>query len=139
MTGHSLGAVLAIMLALHLNGATWKLGKVVTFGQPRFLSEKGVQAVSGLPLLRVTDSRDLVHCAFPLLFHAGAELLLLPEPYYHLNERAPQQRELKRGMLEDKALAGALSAHAIESFVKRLQARLMNSKHVSEIELNMYL
>lgn len=127
------------MVALHLHNAQWRLGKVVTFGQPRFLSEKGVQAVSALPLLRVTDSRDVVHCAFPLLFHAGAELMLLTEPYYHLNERAPQQRDLKQAMLEEKALAAALAAHTAEAFVRRLQARLQSSKPVTDIEVNMYM
>ena len=127
------------MLGLHLHTANWKLGKLVTFGQPRFLSEKGVQAVAALPLLRVTDSRDVVHCAFPLLFHCGTELLLLSDPYYHLNERAPQQRDLKQSMLEEKALSAALAAHTPESFVKRLQARLQSSKPVTDIEVNMYM
>lgn len=137
ITGHSLGAVLALMVALHLQAAQWRLARVITFGQPRFLSEKGVQVASNLPLLRVTDSRDLVHCAFPLLFHAGRELLLLSDPYYHLSERSVQ-RDLKQSSLEDKQLSAALAAHTIESFVKRLQARLQHSKAVAEIEVNMY-
>lgn len=135
LTGHSLGGVAALRFGIMLKEAGFKISRIVTFGQPKFLVDKAVIAVAAsLPLLRVIDGRDVVHYAYPLAQHVGAELTLLAENAYHYAER-PRDRELRSAQLEPNALSAALAAHTLDSFAKKLSTKLgANVRSVSEAD-----
>ncbi len=135
LVGHSLGGVAALRLALMLSQAGRRVNRVLTFGQPRFLTDKTVAATaSALPVLRVIDSRDVVHFAYPLAQHVGAELTLLPDTAVCYSER-PRDREIRTTQLEAAALSSALACHTLDSFARRLAPKLSGTlRLVSETE-----
>lgn len=124
LTGHSLGGVAALRFAVLLKQEGYHVGKVVTFGQPKFLIDKQVVSVAAsLTTLRVIDGRDVVHYAYPLAQHVGPEVTLLADTSYHYSDRA-RDRELRSAQLEPAALSAALAAHSLESFAKKLSTKL---------------
>jgi hypothetical protein len=60
LTGHSLGGAVAGLLAIYLHEDGYKIGAVVTFGQPKFTNEAGVAEYGHLPVVRVVDQNDVV-------------------------------------------------------------------------------
>ncbi|MCO4780922.1 MAG: lipase family protein [Candidatus Cloacimonetes bacterium] len=66
LTGHSLGAAVAALVGMKLQKASYKVQEVVTFGQPRFTDIKGAKYISGLPVVRVGEMRDLITFLPPL-------------------------------------------------------------------------
>lgn len=89
LTGHSLGSAVAAILATYLFDDQYKLGRVYTFGQPKFTNQAGATAYKALPLLRIVHQNDGV-AAFPdNIENAGKQyaqmgpmLNLLSGPYY---------------------------------------------------------
>ncbi|OIP99844.1 MAG: hypothetical protein AUK35_05735 [Zetaproteobacteria bacterium CG2_30_46_52] len=95
-TGHSLGGAVAVVLAMFLDKDQYRLGPVVTFGQPKVTNVSGAQAFSHLDISRVVTSLDLVPLVPPLdvmdinnidiYWHLGKEIVLLHDNDYALLE-----------------------------------------------------
>jgi hypothetical protein len=95
VTGHSLGGAVATLLAFYLIEDGYDVGRVVTFGQPRFTTAIGVRsgdlrALSRV-LVRVVDENDVVPMLppgsertgnFGPFEHIGREIILLDGLYY---------------------------------------------------------
>jgi len=95
VTGHSLGGAVATLLAFYLIEDGYDVGRVVTFGQPRFTTAIGVRsgdlhALSRV-LVRVVDENDVVPMLppgsektgnFGPFEHVGREIILLDGLYY---------------------------------------------------------
>jgi len=112
--GHSLGAALAVLFALHLQSEGFKLEKLITFGQPKIIKEKESAQYKSLPLLRIVDSYDPVPLLFSNFVHIGPEIVLLEDHYYcNLKEHA-----------EDLAMPTKFDNNHIESYVRNLKNKL---------------
>ena len=89
LTGHSLGAAVAAILAIYLIEDGVTVERVVTFGEPRFTTTDGAKRLQFLPLIRVVDEYDIVPYLPPsTLFdprfgpydQVGPEVILLDGP-----------------------------------------------------------
>ncbi len=91
-TGHSLGGAVAVILAMYLDIDQYKLGPIITFGQPKLTNVSGALAFRHLDVSRVVTSQDLVPLVPPLdvmdinkldiYWHLGKEIVLLEEHDY---------------------------------------------------------
>lgn len=91
-TGHSLGGAVAMVLAMYLEQDDYKVGKVITFGQPKVTNITGAKRYDYINITRVVTPRDIVPLVPPfdpidmknadLYWHAGEELILLPGNEY---------------------------------------------------------
>ncbi len=89
LTGHSLGGAVAAILGIYLTIDGYKVGRIATFGQPKFTDIAGARAFRKLPLLRLIYQNDTV-VFLPDTFagssrkyaHIGAVVNLLSGRYY---------------------------------------------------------
>lgn len=91
-TGHSLGGAVALILAMYLDVDGIKLGKVITFGQPKVTNISGANSFKNLQVIRVVTEKDVIPLVPPLdamdlsdidiYWHQGKEVLLLPGNNY---------------------------------------------------------
>jgi len=70
LTGHSLGGAVALLLALRMEQAGYRIASCVTFGQPRVLGTEGARRYGDRPVLRVVNDRDPIPY-FPASLSAG--------------------------------------------------------------------
>lgn len=91
VTGHSLGAAVAVLIMALVRQQGFPLEPTVNFGQPKVTNAAGADRLGDLPVTRVVDENDLVPLLPPdLLFdqrhgsyaHFGPELILLRDEYY---------------------------------------------------------
>ena len=66
ITGHSLGGAIAAVLAIYMIEDKYDVAKVVTFGQPKFTTNAGVQRLGFLQITRVVDENDIVPMLPPI-------------------------------------------------------------------------
>lgn len=59
-TGHSLGGAVALVLAAYLDKDNYKVGSVITFGQPKVTNFEGASALKHLDIKRIVLPHDLV-------------------------------------------------------------------------------
>lgn len=91
-TGHSLGGAVAFVLAAYLDKDEYKVGSVITFGQPKVTNFEGAAALKHLDIKRIVLPHDLVPLVPPfdpldiqnidIYWHAGRELILLEDQQY---------------------------------------------------------
>ena len=84
------GAIAAV-LAIYLVNDKYTVEKVVTFGQPKFTTNAGVEKLGFLQVTRVVDENDIVPMLPPFTLinrthgayeHIGPEIILLDGPRY---------------------------------------------------------
>ena len=136
VTGHSLGGAVAALLAFYLIEDGYNVGRVVTFGQPRFTTSDGVRpgylrALTGV-LVRVVDENDVVPMLPPgsertgnygPFEHVGREIILLNGAYYvdlpdHIADRLSVDeswREWASARLGDHHMANYLARLSTKS------------------------
>jgi len=95
-TGHSLGGAVAVILAMYLDMDHYKLGSIVTFGQPKVTNVSGAQAFAHIDLSRVVTAQDMVPLVPPLdvmdindidiYWHLGKEIVLVNDNDFALLE-----------------------------------------------------
>jgi hypothetical protein len=80
VTGHSLGGAEALIVGAYTAQAKMKLGKIVTFGQPKVFDRDGMAKWGHLPLTRVVNETDIVPLVPPV------DLLYMFKRYLHFGE-----------------------------------------------------
>jgi triacylglycerol lipase len=95
-TGHSLGGAIALILAMHLDVDKFKVGKVITFGQPKVTNIPGSSKFQHLDILRIVTPKDVVPLVPPfdivdldnidIYWHSGKEIVLLENTKYSVLE-----------------------------------------------------
>ncbi len=91
-TGHSLGGAVALILAMYLDRDGFRVGEIVTFGQPKVTNLGGSKTYQHLNLLRIVTPLDPVPIVPPLdpldlrnldiYWHPGREILLNTDQSY---------------------------------------------------------
>jgi len=114
--GHSLGAALALLFALHLRNGGYRVDKVITFGQPRIVKDKETPNYRSLPIVRVVDYYDVVPTLFAGYFHVGSEVVLFQDTYYSLLEDHIQENGVQK----------KFDNNHTESYLRNIRLKLKN-------------
>jgi hypothetical protein len=145
LTGHSLGGAVAAILGIYLQDDGVKLGRIFTFGQPKFTNVAGAKAYENLPLLRVIYQNDTV----PLLpdndaqgsqefAHIGPVINLLSGPYY-VYGTAQQTLQFSQGSFSKLLTQISLPDHKMKWYLQGLRDKLKGAKQVSFKDRNKYI
>lgn len=91
-TGHSLGGAVALIMAMYLYNDDFKIGQVVTFGQPKVTNIAGSNKFDHLDVMRVVTPLDIVPMVplfdpldignLDVFWHLGRELVLHDDSRY---------------------------------------------------------
>jgi len=93
ITGHSLGAAIAVIIEAYLHHDGYLIDKAITFGEPKLTNKEGMEKLNSLPLLRVINHNDPVPLVPPVTLISsihgiyrqfGAELILKNPPEFIL-------------------------------------------------------
>ncbi|MBC8209702.1 MAG: lipase family protein [Gammaproteobacteria bacterium] len=120
-TGHSLGGAVALVLAMYLDADHFRVGQVITFGQPKVTNIAGASKYQHLNVLRVVTPLDVVPLVPPfdpldinnldIYWHSGKEILLQSDTRYSVLEgvnsmlratRFTQQRPTEENLQQHK-------------------------------------
>jgi hypothetical protein len=95
-TGHSLGGAVALILGMYLDVDGFKMGDIITFGQPKVSNIEGSKTYQHLKHLRIVTPLDLVPLVplfdpldinnLDIYWHGGTELLVNSDQTYSLLE-----------------------------------------------------
>lgn len=148
LTGHSLGGAVAVILAMYLDHDGFKVGNVITFGQPKVTNVAGSRQYADLNLIRVVTPRDLVPLVPPLdpmdiqnldiYWHAGKEVLLNTDSSYSILEGMTSMlraTKFTQQMLDE----GNLENHKMDLYLKLVESRLSGAKQIPfENDFNLF-
>ncbi len=146
LTGHSLGAAVAVILGMYFHEQGITVGEMVTFGQPKVTNGEGVRRYATLPLLRVVDCRDPFPLVPPLTVlsvvhgpyrHFGAELILADGPHYILLDEHDSERFAVTSFWLSLPHI-AVSDHFMPSYLARIGEKLQRSEQVRYSDRNKY-
>ncbi len=135
VSGQSLGAAEALILAMLLSKDGYHVQQVITFGQPKVTDAAGAARYAYLPLLRVVDENDPVALLPPAnMFYRenpyvqfGEEVDLLEGSYYAIRDRDGSRAPLPGALVDNLTLAGLktlLREHNIRNYVRSLRDKL---------------
>lgn len=139
ITGHSLGGAIAAVLAIYLVEDKYDVVKVVTFGQPKFTTNAGVERLGFLQVTRVVDANDIVPMLPPTFLltrahgayeHVGPEIILLDGPRYVFLPEHDADRISIGEFWRDIRIAD-LTDHHMDNYIKRLRLKLNGAVAVS--------
>lgn len=136
LTGHSLGGAVAAILATYLYDDRYPLGRIYTFGQPKFTNPAGAQAYRNLPLLRIVHQNDGV-AAFPdniknsgkQFAQMGPMLNLLTGPHYLFID-AERTIRFSQGSFRRFRRQLSVPDHKMKFYLSNLRYKLAGSKRV---------
>lgn len=129
VTGHSLGGAVAAVVLMRLRVDGVRLGRSVTFGQPKVTTEEGVARYRELPLLRVVNHDDpvpLLPWETPgavrggLFRHFGRELWLDDKGTWELFAEHQAERYRLTSFLERLGQDDVLE-HKMDRYLARLE------------------
>jgi triacylglycerol lipase len=150
VTGHSLGGAVALILAMHLYVDGFKVGDVVTFGQPKVTNRSGAAKFENLNVIRLVAEHDMIPIMPPLdisdimntkmdiFWHLGKAYLLLPGQYY---ARLEGLDSLKHGMgfFSKKPRQENIDAHRMDNYLNLIEEKAKRSVLIPYEERENYL
>ena len=147
-TGHSLGGAVAQVLAMYLDVDGYKVGQVITFGQPKVTNITGTMRFQHLDIIRVVTPDDMVPLVPPvdpmdvnnldIYWHSGVEVILYEDQRYSLlrglnsilravkfTQKTPSEQNLQH--------------HQMNTYIRLLDNKLDTAKQVPyENSLNLF-
>jgi hypothetical protein len=145
LVGHSLGGAVAAILGMYLSNDGIFVGRIVTFGQPKFTNLPGARAYSSLPLVRVIYQNDIVsllpirsHDGKQQLAHTGRALNLLSGPHYVLGdvERSTKFSAHSFGRMFGQ---GSIPDHRMKWYLKGLREKMKDARRVRFGDRNKFI
>jgi triacylglycerol lipase len=147
--GHSLGGAEAVILAMFLAEDGFRVGHVISSGQPMVTDANGAGMMEEMGLLRVVSENDVVPLLPPSDFyrrnpyrHFGREILLLDCVYYCVpaeNSSGGRVLEYVRNNLRQRELLESLLEHGIRSYLHRVEPKETRAVEVPFGEREGYL
>eukprot|EP01116_Phalansterium_solitarium_P024696 TRINITY_DN9119_c0_g1_i1.p1 TRINITY_DN9119_c0_g1~~TRINITY_DN9119_c0_g1_i1.p1 ORF type:complete len:1155 (+),score=322.34 TRINITY_DN9119_c0_g1_i1:118-3465(+) len=122
--GHSLGGALALLLAERLAADNYDVARVLTFGQPKILSEKEASDIKALELnyTRVVDFTDPTPSSFPDRLHLGDEVVLFQENYYSVPDHPDESSKFP--------VQKVFGSNHIESYLRNVKLKLKGAVNI---------
>lgn len=150
ITGQSLGAAEALILAMRLSKEGHAVDQIVTFGQPKVTDAEGAAIYGHLPILRVVHQNDPVSLLPPAdiaggerpYVHFGREIILLNGTYYCIADDKTANAPLPAGFLQELSvprLSTLRREHNILSYVANLQGKLARLTEVPVADREQYI
>ncbi len=150
ISGQSLGAAEALILAMLLSRDGYHVQRVITFGQPKVTDAQGAARYRSLPLLRVVDQNDPVAYLPPanMIYRSnpyvqfGEEVDLLSGPYYALRRVSDSASPIPNRLVDSLTLSDLstlLREHNIRTYVRSLRAKLSRAIRVPYSERETYV
>jgi triacylglycerol lipase len=147
LTGHSLGAAVAAILAIYLIEDGFQVERVVTFGQPRFTTTDGVKRLGFLPLTRIVDENDIVPMVAPSTYtdpkygpydQVGPEVILLEGPdFVYLPSHDASRIDL--GEFWRSLTFANLRDHEMPNYLRRIESKFTTAREVPYTQRERYV
>lgn len=138
-TGHSLGGAAAVMLAMYLQEAGFKVGQLITFGQPKVTNVGGANTFSNLTLLRVVTTKDIVPLVPPLsplqisnldiYWHMGEEIILLEGTDYSVTSGVKSMLRATK-FVTSVPNESNLEAHKMQTYLTLIESKQVKASEV---------
>ena len=134
-----MGGAVALVLAMYLDNDDFKIGEVITFGQPKVTNINGANKYQHLNITRIVTPKDLVPLV-PLIdpldindldiyWHVGKEIILLPGTTYAILEGIYSM--LRAVKFTQQALSeDNLKHHQMNQYLMMLNKKIPTSKLV---------
>ena len=138
-SGHSLGGAVAMVLAMYLEQDNYKVGKVITFGQPKVTNITGATRYDYMDITRVVTPKDVVPLVPPfdpidiknpdLYWHAGEELILLQGEEYSTASGIPSMLRAVQFFTEYPDERN-IENHYMSLYIDLIEKKITNAKKV---------
>lgn len=138
-TGHSLGGAVALILAMYLDVDNYKVGEVVSFGQPKVTNISGANKFRHLNIIRVVTPKDIVPLVPPfdpvdlndldIYWHAGREVLLLSDNTYAVLEGVSSMLRATK-FTQEPLTENNIHNHQMGLYVQWLDKKIPNARRV---------
>ncbi len=139
LTGHSLGAAIAVVLMMYFQKEGYPLAPTYNFGQPKLTNKAGSIQFESLPVIRVVDEEDLVPLLPPTdlidlihggYVHLGAEVLLLNKQYYAFEIQSIARQQSVASLWKNRGHE-SLKAHYMANYLANLEGKIQGAEVVS--------
>lgn len=128
--GHSLGGAFCLLFALHLQTENFKIGKIITFGQPKIIKERDISSFKNFSVIRVIDYYDPIpNHIFLEHIHIGPCIVLFEGTYYSY-----LPHDLQENIQEQK-----FDHNHIESYLRNLKNKMKKTNYLTWDEKNLAL
>jgi len=147
VTGHSLGGAVAAILAIYLIEDGFSVGRVVTFGQPRFTTVDGAKRLGFLPLMRIVDENDIVPMVAPSTYldptygpynQVGPEVILLKGPEFVFLPSHDAMR-IDLGEFWRSLTFANLRDHEMPNYLRRIESKFTEAREVPYTQRERYV
>jgi len=138
-TGHSLGGAVALVLAMYLDKDAFRVGQVITFGQPKVTNIAGARKYQHLNVIRVVTPLDVVPLVPPfdpldinnldIYWHSGKEVLLEADTRYSLLEGVNSMLRATR-FTQQRPSEENLANHKMSFYLELLNKKKRQSTEV---------
>lgn len=131
--GHSLGGASALILAMMLDAQDYKIGEVITFGQPKVTNISGSRKFNHLNIKRLVTPKDVVPLVppvdpmdlmkFSIFWHQGTEIVLFDNNQYSVLTGVDSMMRAT-SFLNDLPSEQNLNNHFMTTYIKHLKTKL---------------
>jgi len=138
-TGHSLGGAVAVILAMYMDVDKYKVGSVITFGQPKVTNVFGAGKFQYLDMTRVVTPRDLVPLVpfldpvdindIDIYWHLGREIVLQEGNVYSVLQGSGSMMRATKFTQEPLSEKNLVN-HQMTLYLKMLETKISNAKQV---------
>lgn len=123
IVGHSVGGCVAAHLASQLRKKNFLIKTVVTFGQPKDITDRLLSLYDRLPVIRVVNEKDPIVSLFSNFSHIGSKLILLRDIHYCFVEDPMTEADATTPTINDDSL----SFNSIETYERLITPKLTRS------------
>jgi hypothetical protein len=131
--GHSLGGASALILAMMLDAQGYKVGEVITFGQPKVTNISGSKKFDHLNIKRLVTPKDVVPLVppvdpmdlmkFSIFWHQGTEIVLYENNQYSVLSGIDSMMRAT-SFLNDLPSEKNVNNHFMTTYIKQLKSKL---------------
>jgi len=121
--GHSVGGCIAAHLASQLRKKNFMIKIVVTFGQPKDITDRLLSLYDRLPVIRVVNEKDPIVSLFSNFSHIGSKLILLRDIHYCFVEDPMIEADTGTPIIDDDSL----QLNSIEAYERLITPKLTRS------------
>jgi hypothetical protein len=145
LTGHSLGGAVAAILGIYMRNAGIRIGRIITFGQPKFTNLAGAERYSDLPLIRVIYQNDMVSLLPPefdqtkqRFAHLGMAINTFDGAYYSIITEQ-QAFQFSQNSFQAMLTQSSVPDHHLKYYLASLQAKQNGAVAVPFAQRNQYI